>query len=290
MPMQRITEAYAAAREDDRPLLLCDVSPPRGADVAAMAAIAAIPVNFYCVAYAPGRAVRLDSLIAAHLIARETGRGAIFNLATRDMNLLALQNHLLAAHALGMPNVMVVRGDDFTARDRERVRAVHDVTPSALLAAVSRLNEGVDFRGAKIDAPVQICAGASLDLTRGHEQEAKLTARKVHAGAAFLISQPIYHPREAEEFLATYAKVNGEQSTAPVFWGFPVLTKDSLTLGSVPAAWREALEAGRSGADLAAEVLEGFYAAGLRALYVVPPILRGGARDYAATAAALGVR
>ena len=54
----------------------------------------------------------------ATVLRAATGRGTIFNLATRDMNLLALENHLLGARALGQPNVVVVRGDELTERDR----------------------------------------------------------------------------------------------------------------------------------------------------------------------------
>src|SRR5918999_1373598 len=105
-----VTDVVERAREDGRVLIACDVSPPRGASIDALPEIAGIPADFYCVAYAPGRAVRLDSL--AMVLRAATGRGTIFNLATRDMNTLALANHLLGAEALGQPNVIVVRGDD----------------------------------------------------------------------------------------------------------------------------------------------------------------------------------
>ena len=61
-------------------------------------------------AYNPGRSVRLGSMAAAAIIQRDTGRLAIFNLATRDMNKLALQTRLLEAQALGVDNVLILRG------------------------------------------------------------------------------------------------------------------------------------------------------------------------------------
>lgn len=277
----------AEARAAGRVFIVCDVSPPRGAEFASLDEIAAISADFYCVAYAPGRAVRLDSLVAAARIRAATGRDAIFNLATRDMNRLALQNHLLGAQALGVTNVVIVRGDDLTERDRGRLRAVHDSTPTGLLAAIAAMNTGKDFRGLALTAPTRLCAGATLDLARGHEHEATLTARKVRAGAAFLLTQPIFEPEAAEQFLETYRRVAGESLAVPVLWGFPVLTKESITFGAMPESWRRDLDAGRPGADLAAEHLRRFTATGLTALYVMPPILRGGQRDYAAAADAL---
>jgi hypothetical protein len=97
----------------------------------------------------------------------------------------------------------------------------------------------------------------------------------------------VYAPEEVERFLATYRRVNDEDLAVPVLWGFPVLAKESITFGTPPDRWRRELDAGRPGAELAAEELDRFFAAGLRALYVMPPILRGGARDYAAAATAL---
>jgi 5,10-methylenetetrahydrofolate reductase len=252
-----------------------------------LAVIEQIPADFYCVAYAPGRAVRLDSLAMATVLRAVTGRGTIFNLATRDMNTLALENHLLGAQALGQPNVVVVRGDDLTERDRAVLQAVHNIAPSGLLEAITVMNDGKDFRGNALRAPARLCGGATLDLARGDQQEAALTARKVRAGARFLLTQPIYDPSDAERFHAVYRRVNGEELSVPVFWGFPVLSAESITFGEPPARWRDELAAGRDGGDLAAEELGRFASAGLRTLYVMPPILRGGARDYAAAAAAL---
>lgn len=282
-----VVEAYEDAQRTGRTLIACDVSPPRGAEFDALPAIVAIPADFYCVAYAPGRAVRLDSLAGACVVRQATGRGTIFNLATRDMNKLALENHLLGAQALGQPNVVVVRGDELTARDQTLLRAVHDFTPSALIAAAVAMNAGTDFRGNALRTPTRLCVGATMDLARGHEPEARLAGRKVRAGAMFLITQPVYEPEEVERFLETYRRVNGAQLDAPVLWGFPVLAKESITFGTVPERWRRELDAGRPGAELAAEELDRFFAAGLRMLYVMPPILRGGARDYEAAATAL---
>jgi 5,10-methylenetetrahydrofolate reductase len=229
----------------------------------------------------------MDSLAAACVIRQATGRGTIFNLATRDMNRLALENHLLGAQALGQPNVVMVRGDDLSARDQSLFSAVHDLKPTELIAAAVAMNMGVDFRGSALRDPTRLCVGGTLDLARGHEHEARLTARKVRAGAMFLITQPVYAPEEAERFRETYQRLNGESLDVPVLWGFPVLARDSITFGSPPEHWRRHLDAGRPGAELAAEELGRFFAAGLTALYVMPPILRGGARDYAAAATAL---
>ena len=89
-------------------------------------------------------------------------------------------------------------------------------------------------------------------------------------------------------FLEAYRREAGTALSVPVFWGFPVLAAGSITFGTPPDAWTRDLEAGRPGAELAAEELRRFSEAGLSTFYLMPPILRGGARDYGATAEALG--
>lgn len=282
-----VSEAVESAAGDGRVLVACDVSPPRGATIDALPEVAGIPTDFYCVAYAPGRAVRLDSLAMATVLRAATGRGTIFNLATRDMNTLALQNHLLGAEALGQPNVAVVRGDNLTERDRRTLKTVHNLPPTALLEAISAMNTGRDFRGNALSRPTRLCAGATLDLARDHASEVVLTAKKVRAGAQFLLTQPVYEPATVERFLGLYRRTNHAALEVPVFWGFPVLATESITFGEPPARWREQLAAGRPGDDLAAEALPRFVEAGITTLYVMPPILRGGARDYSAAARAI---
>ena len=109
------------------PVFICDFSPPRGADVSVVEQVQSVGADFVAVAYSPGRSVRVDSTVMAHLIAQAGGQDVIFNLASRDMNKLALQNHLLGAQLLGLQNVIVLQGDGFTEKDREVVKAVEGV-------------------------------------------------------------------------------------------------------------------------------------------------------------------
>jgi hypothetical protein len=60
------------------------------------------------------------------------------------------------------------------------------------------------------------------------------------------------------------------------------LDKDGIVLGDVPDAVRAELEGGRPGAEIAAELLTTFTDAGVDGIYLAPPIIRGGARDYEA--------
>ena len=196
------------------------------------------------------------------------------------MNRLAIQSLLLGAQMLGLENLVVVQGDPFNERDLELTSAANDYRPTGLLTAIRSMNEGTDFRGSNLREPTVFCIGATVDLGRGTDNEARLAARKVEAGADFLISQPIFDPNEAHHFQDSYERHTGTPISVPVFYGLQILEQDGVLFSTVPDGVRNDLEAGRSGVDIAADLYKQFQEAGLHNTYLMPPIRRGGARNY----------
>ena len=260
---------------------ICDFSPPRTGDVEQLQ-IPEISADFISVAYNPGRAVRVNAPMLAAAIKQRMGYEVIFTLATRDMNRLALQSQLLGAQLLGLENVIVVQGDDFSQRDLALVKPAGDLRPSELVASIVGMNQGVDFRDSRLRAPTDFCVGATIDLGREIGKEAALARRKARAGADFFISQPIFDPKDANRFREAYAEVAGEPLTVPVYFGLQVLEEDGIIFSSVPQSVRDELAAGRPGTEIALELYRRFQEAGLNNIYLVPPIRRGGARNYGA--------
>ena len=139
----------------------------------------------------------------------------------------------------------------------------------------------------KLRVPTDFCVGATIDLGRGIRSGIALTRRKVETGAQFFVSQPTFSPDSPREFMTLYADRFGEQLSPPLFHGVQVMAQDSIAFGNLPQWVADDLARGRSGGDIALEVLHGFVAAGFRSFYLVPPILRGGRRDYDAARAVL---
>ena len=276
----KVTEKCLA--QGDRALFICDFSPPRAADPRPLEQAKGIDADFICVAYNPGKAVRVDSAMLAYSIRHHTGKDVLFNLATRDMNKLALQSHLLGAQMLGLENVVVLGGDVFTAKDLARVSDVGDYTATGLIKAMDAMNRGEDFRGGNLRAPTELCIGASIDLGRGIEREAALTHRKASAGAQFFLTQPVFSAQEVANFMEVYRAVSGGELSQPVFYGLQVLIQDGVIFSGVPEEVRRDLEKGRPGTDIATELLDQLLRSGIKRIYLVPPILKGGARDYEA--------
>ena len=276
------TVAQRRAEDPQAVLFICDFSPPRGSDPQLLEPARDLDADFISVAYNPGKSTRVNSAFAAHWIKENAGKDVLFTLATRDMNKVAVQSLLLGAELAGLQNVVVVKGDEFTDRDLASVKPVDDFKPTELLSAIESMNSGLDFRGGKLRSPTRFCVGASIDLGRDIERETRLTRRKVEAGAQFFLLQALFYPRRLRDFLDGYAQRYGEDLAVPVFCGVQVMVPDSLVFGDIPPWVTEGLARGRPGVEIAIQVLQQFLDEGFRSIYLVPPILKGGRRDYEA--------
>ena len=276
--MAKVVERSSAAT--GQPAYICDYSPPRSGRSPDLPE-PPVQADFISAAYNPGRAVRVNSVVTAAILRDRYGAEPIFTLATRDMNRLALESLLLGAQALGLENVIVVAGDPFGPRDT--AAPVNDYRATELITSIANLNAGVDHRERPLRAPADFCIGATVDFGRGIEREAHLAARKVTAGADFLITQPVYDPADVVRFADVFASmVPG--STVPVFYGIGLMEPGGVSFASVPQWVTEDLATGRSGVDIALQVWDGLRAAGASDCYLAPPIRRSGARNYAAAA------
>ena len=283
--MTKVVDKYI--QHPERPLFICDFSPPRGSHADLLEPSRGLDVDFISVAYNPGKSVRINSAFAAHWIRANTGADVVFTIATRDMNKVAVQSLLMGAELLGLENVVVVMGDSFTDRELSLVKDVNDYSPTGLIRSIGQMNEGMDYRGRRLRSPTSLCVGATIDLGRDTDQELRLTRSKIDAGARFFISQPTFQADAPREFIERYAERFREELSVPIFHGIQIMTSDSLVLGSVPQWVNDDLEKGRKGEDIALEVLSEFTGAGFRSFYLVPPILRGGRRDYQAARSVL---
>jgi methylenetetrahydrofolate reductase (NADPH) len=137
-----------------------------------------------------GAKAHLSSLVAAALV-RESGVEPILQMTCRDRNRLALQADLLGAMAMGIPNVLVLGGDDPKTGDQPETKPVFDLDSRGLLAMAHgmrtehRLPSGTEIKG-----PVHLLLGAAdvpVDPPAGWQPKGLLA--KVQAGAEFVQTQ-----------------------------------------------------------------------------------------------------
>lgn len=268
------------ARAKGAPVFICDFSPPKGASYDEIGAAGTLGADCISVPYNPGKAVYANSAIAARVIRSATGRDVAFTIATRDMNILAAHSLLVGAALLGLENIIVVRGDDFTGSELRQAKPVHDRTPTALIRSIAALNNGIDFKGRQLSAPTQFCIGAAIDASRPVEREVALAKRKIDAGAHFFITQPGFSPYAPLRFIEAYTRTYGAGLPVPVFYGIQMIAPGGIAFAEIPQFVSDELNSGVSPADIASRAVDSFLAAGISSFYLMPPILGGGKRDY----------
>ena len=268
------------AKKSRRPFIVCDVSPPRGGSTQLLRSITNVTPDMFFVAANPGGTVRASSLSVAQWLESNTKIPALFTMTTRDMNKTAMQTTLLGAHVMGLRNLVVAKGDEFPVSGRWTDVSVKGFTPTAFIRSVKEMNKRTDFTGQALSEPTDFCIGSTLDISRDWGSEMSLTGNKVRCGSDFLIAQPNFGPVLAGKFLEEYRNDQGADLTVPVMWGVQIMSKDSISFTHVPDQVTKELALGNSGYEIALEMIHKYLEIGIKDFYLVPPIFRGGRRDY----------
>ncbi len=276
--MTRIDDTVQKSSSDY--LFICDFSPPKSPKNDALNSALNITADFISVAYNPGRSVAINSLIAAYCLKSQLGKNVLFTLAARDYNILAVQSLIVSAELLGLENVILLQGDDFSDLDLNYVTNMRDSTTTNLIRSICNLNNGIDYKGNEIESPTNLCIGSTLDLQKDIRSEVELAHKKIAAGTNFLISQPHFSPRLIQDFNEHYFKRYDHEINVPIFHGIQVMTENSITFSSIPNWIEYDLSKGRSGIDISLELLYELSSLDIKTFYLMPPILSGGARDY----------
>jgi len=137
-----------------------------------------------------GARAHLGALASAAILQR-SGIEPVLQLTCRDRNRLALQSDLLGAAALGLRNLLVLRGDDPTAGDQPDAKPVFDLDSGALIqTAVGIRDRGELPSGRKVTGKADFFIGAAdmpIDPPKGWEP--KSLNAKITAGAQFAQTQ-----------------------------------------------------------------------------------------------------
>jgi homocysteine S-methyltransferase len=192
-----------------------EMDPPRGLAphkiIAGASTLVEAGADVINVADSPMARMRMSPWAVCALIQQDVGIETTLHFPTRGRNLLRVQGDLLAAHALGIRNVFVVLGDPTAIGDYPEAMDDYDLVPSGLMKLIKqKFNQGIDHSGTDIGQPTSFFVGCALNLlSPDPEREMKVLQRKVKNGADFALTQPVYQPERAQEFMDRYTDTYG---------------------------------------------------------------------------------
>ena len=259
---------------------ICDFSPPKGVDFNELEKALSLNSDFVSVSYNPGKSVRINSLQAAYWIKQNSSSEVMFSLSCRDMNKLALQSHLLGAQLLELENLVIFQGDPFNNKELINVKTVMDYKSTELIHSANMMNNKLDYKGNELSAPTDFCIGATIDLNKNLQKETHLANKKIQSGAKYFLLQPISSTEILHVFLETYDEMFQSSLSVPLCIGIQILNPATKSFGHVPIKIKRELELGKSPTRVAYEFIEKALSDKFNCIYLLPPILPDGSRDY----------
>jgi methionine synthase / methylenetetrahydrofolate reductase(NADPH) len=160
-------------------------------------------VDVINVADGPRASARMGNLALCVRVQQQLAMPALMHVTTRDRNLLGLVAHLLAAHELGVNNLVVITGDPPKMGDFPDATPVYDLDSIGLLRLVSGLNRGFDPGGKPLGEGTRfLCATGAEPAAQDYARELQRLRAKVEAGAELVMTQPVYDAQLLDRFLA----------------------------------------------------------------------------------------
>jgi methylenetetrahydrofolate reductase (NADPH) len=190
-------------------VVLAEMNTPKGVNVSELVANARRikgRVDAVIIPDMDNGVMRMSALAGGALI-HQQGMEAIIHLYCRDRNRMALQGDILAAHLLGIRNLLVVPGEEMANGDHRDAAVVNDLDELELLGAVRSLQEGVDLAGFSLNGNPEFTTGCTLGTFADEQSldtELANLEKKVAAGASFVVTPPVF---DVERFAADLEKI-----------------------------------------------------------------------------------
>ncbi len=193
--------------ESGKPLLIAELSPPKGADPAPVRAAAkSLAGKVHALGVSDNRdGVHMSALAAASLVLAE-GIEPIVHVTTRDRNRIALVSDCLGAQAMGIRNLLCTTGTHQTLGPCRKARNVFDVDSIQLLGMYGGLADDGSLVGEERFADAgPFCLGSTASPNADPmEMQVIRLAKAVAAGSKFIITQPVF---DVDRFEAWWGEV-----------------------------------------------------------------------------------
>jgi len=178
-------------------VVLAEACPPKGVDISDIIAIARRLKGRVDAVVIPDmdNGIMHMSALAGGAMMRQQGVETMIHVYGRDRNRMALQGDILAAHVLGIQNLLVVHGEEITGGDHRDAKPVDDLDELGILNMLRSLQEGVDLAGFELKGIPEFTVGCSIAPVVDKaqlEKEVEYAKQKVAAGAGFIITPPVF--------------------------------------------------------------------------------------------------
>lgn len=140
----------------------------------------------------PSGRTRVDSVLMAEKVRRETGMCVMPHICCRDKNAIAMRSMLLGAHINDIHNLLIITGDPLPSAVRQSIKAVFNFDSVGLMQIVRDMNEE-NFS----EAPMSY-GGAINQGRRNLDVEIRRVKLKMDAGAGFFLTQPVFNKEDAD--------------------------------------------------------------------------------------------
>ncbi|MCK5349069.1 MAG: methylenetetrahydrofolate reductase, partial [Desulfobacula sp.] len=151
------------------------------------------------------------SALAGGAIIRQQGFEPMIHIYGRDRNRMALQGDMLAAHVLGIHNLLIVQGENIAHGDHQNAKPVDDLNELDLLVMVHSLLKGTDLAGFELKGKPEFFTGCQVQPIRDdeHLEEEFIGAKiKVDAGAQYIIVPPVFDIAYYTQILNKFKSLN----------------------------------------------------------------------------------
>lgn len=140
----------------------------------------------------PSGRTRVDSVLMAEKVRRETGMNVMPHICCRDKNAIAMRSLFLGAHINDINNMLIITGDPVPSMARQSVKAVFNFDSVGLMNIAKDMNEESFSQ-----SPLSY-GGAISQGRKNIDVEVKRVKKKMEAGAEFFLTQPVFTKEEAE--------------------------------------------------------------------------------------------
>ena len=203
-------------RSGQKWVVIGEMNPPDGADLDGFKKLGrslSKVVDVVSVTEHPSARNHMSSVPAAASL-EAIGVETVATFTCRDRNRIALQGDLLGAAALGVKNVLLVTGNHMVVGDHPEAKPVFDLESVNLIRLAKRLrDEGKYASGRALDSrPRLFLGGVAGPFAPPREERASRVAKKLAAGADFIVSQHVFEIDVFRKFIEDlYRQGTGEQ-------------------------------------------------------------------------------